>query len=336
MRRRHPPSRAAPAGIALRKVLMPVCRRKVTVIGAGNVGATAAQRIAEEGVADVYLIDVVEGMPQGKALDLAEAAPLQHHDQQIIGTNDYSDTTESDVIVVTAGMARQPGQTRDDLLLKNAHIVGGVVKQAVHYSPDSIIVVVTNPLDAMVHVAIEASGFPRERVVGMAGVLDSGRFRSFIAQDLGVSSSDVSAFVLGGHGDTMVPLPRYSTVAGIPLPELMRPERIEELVQRTRSGGAEIVALLKTGSAYYAPASSVLHMVDSILNDRKRVLPCAVLLNGEYGIDGTVVGVPVVLGASGAERIIEVSLAEDEKAALLKSAAAVAELVDTMHKAAGG
>ncbi len=315
---------------------MPVCRRKVTVIGAGNVGATAAQRIAEAGVADVYLIDVVEGMPQGKALDLAEAAPLQHHDQRILGTNDYSDTTESDVIVVTAGLARQPGMSRDDLLLKNAAIVGKVVTQAVHYSPDSIIVVVTNPLDAMVHVAIEASGFARERVIGMAGVLDSSRFRAFIAQDLGVSSSDVSAFVLGGHGDTMVPLPRYSTVAGIPLPELMKPERIEELVQRTRNGGAEVVALLKSGSAFYAPASSVLHMVDSILNDRKRVLPCAVLLDGEYGIDGTVVGVPVVLGAMGAERIIEVSLTEEEKAALHASAASVRGLVETMAKGKSG
>jgi malate dehydrogenase len=315
---------------------MPVCRRKVTVIGAGNVGATAAQRIAEAGVADVYLIDVVEGMPQGKALDLAEAAPLQHHDQRILGTNDYSDTTESDVIVVTAGLARQPGMSRDDLLLKNAEIVRHVVAQAVHYSPEAIIVVVTNPLDAMVHAAIEASGFPRERVIGMAGVLDSGRFRAFIAQDLGVSSSDVSAFVLGGHGDTMVPLPRYSTVAGIPLPELMKPERIEELVQRTRNGGAEVVALLKTGSAFYAPASSVLHMVDSILNDRKRVLPCAVLLDGEYGIEGTVVGVPVVLGAMGAERIIEVSLTKEEKEALVASAAAVRGLVETMAKARSG
>jgi malate dehydrogenase len=314
---------------------MPVCRRKVTVIGAGNVGATAAQRIAEAGVADVYLIDVVEGVPQGKALDLAEAAPLQHHDQQILGTNDYTDTTESDVIVVTAGLARQPGMSRDDLLLKNAEIVRDVVTKAVHYSPDSIIVVVTNPLDAMVHVAIEASGFPRERVIGMAGVLDSARFRAFIAQDLGVSSSDVSAFVLGGHGDTMVPLPRYSTVAGIPLPELMRPERIEELVQRARTGGAEIVALLKTGSAYYAPASSVLHMVDSIVNDRKRVLPCAVLLDGEYGIEGVVVGVPVVLGAMGAERIIEIALTAEEKAALLASAGSVRELVETMAKARG-
>jgi malate dehydrogenase len=314
---------------------MPVCRRKVTVIGAGNVGATAAQRIAEAGVADVYLIDVVEGLPQGKALDLAESAPLQHHDQMIYGTNDYADTAESDVIVVTAGLARQPGMSRDDLLLKNAAIIRSVVGEAVHYSPDAILVIVTNPLDAMVHVALETSGFPRERVIGMAGVLDSGRFRTFIAQDLGVSSSDVSAFVLGGHGDTMVPLPRLSTVAGIPLPELMKPERIEALVQRTRNGGAEVVALLKSGSAFYAPASSVLHMVDSILNDRKRVLPCAVLLRGEYGIDGLVVGVPIVLGASGVERIIEVALTTDEQAALQASAGAVKSLVETMKNAAG-
>jgi malate dehydrogenase len=312
---------------------MPVCRRKVTVIGAGNVGATAAQRIAEAGIADVYIIDVVEGLPQGKALDLAEAAPLQHHDQGVFGTNDYADTTESDVIVVTAGLARQPGMSRDDLLLKNAGIVRSVVTQAVKYSPGAIIIMVTNPLDAMVHVALEASGFPRERVFGMAGVLDAGRFRAFIAQDLGVSASDVSAFVLGGHGDTMVPLPRYSTVAGIPLPELMKPERIEELVTRTRNGGAEVVALLKTGSAFYAPASAVLHMVDSILNDRKRVLPCAVLLRGEYGVDGLVVGVPLVVGAAGVERIIEVALTEPERAALMKSAGSVRDLVETMHQA---
>jgi malate dehydrogenase len=310
---------------------MPVCRRKVTVIGAGNVGATAAQRIAEAGIADVYLVDVVEGLPQGKALDLVEAAPLQHHDQMIYGTNDYADTTESDVIVVTAGMARQPGQTRDDLLLKNGAIVRDVVKRATQYSPDSILILVTNPLDAMVHVALEASGFPRERVIGMAGVLDSARFRAFIAQDLGVSASDVSAFVLGGHGDTMVPLPRYSTVGGIPLPELMKPDRIEALVQRTRNGGAEVVALLKAGSAFYAPASSVLHMVDSILNDRKRVLPCAVLLRGEYKIDGLVMGVPIILGASGVERIIEVSLTDSELDALRASAGAVQSLVDALE-----
>jgi malate dehydrogenase len=310
---------------------MSVGRAKVTVIGAGNVGATVAQRIAEASLADVCLIDVVEGLPQGKSLDLAESAPLQDHDQLVRGTNDYADTAESDIVVVTAGLARQPGMSRDDLLLKNAGIVRAVVEQAVRHSPKCILLVVTNPLDAMVHVALETSGFPRERAIGMAGVLDSARFRSFIAADLGVSASDVSAFVLGGHGDTMVPLPRYSTVAGIPLPELMTAARIEELVSRTRTGGAEVVALLKSGSAFYAPASSVLQMVDSILKGRNRVLPCAVLLRGEYGIDGLVVGVPIVLGASGMQRIIEVALTEEEKSSLIASAGSVSALVKTMH-----
>jgi malate dehydrogenase len=309
---------------------MAVGRRKVTVIGAGNVGATAAQRIAESGLADVCIVDVVEGLPQGKALDLAEAAPLHYHDFSVTGTNDYADTAGSDVIVVTAGLARQPGMSRDDLLLKNAGIVRDVVAKATRHSPDAILIVVTNPLDAMVHIAITASGFPRERVIGMAGVLDSARFRTFVARELGVSATDVSAFVLGGHGDTMVPLPRLSTVAGIPLPELLSQDRIDALVQRTRNGGAEIVALLKAGSAFYAPASSVLHMVDAVLNDRKRVLPCAVLLHGEYKIDDLVMGVPIVLGASGMERIIEVALTESELAALHTSAAAVRSLVDTM------
>jgi malate dehydrogenase len=309
---------------------MAVGRRKVTVIGAGNVGATAAQRIAEAGLADVCIVDVVEGLPQGKALDLAEAAPLHHHDFSVIGTNDYSDTAGSDVVVVTAGLARQPGMSRDDLLLKNAVIVRDVVTKAVRHSPSALLVIVTNPLDAMVHVALEASGFPRERVVGMAGVLDGARFRTFIALELGVSAADVTAFVLGGHGDTMVPLPRFSTVAGIPLPELLSPERIEALVTRTRNGGAEIVALLKAGSAFYAPASSVLHMVDAILNDRKRVLPCAVLLTGEYKIDDLVMGVPIVLGASGMERIIEVTLTDAELSALHASAESVRSLLDTM------
>src|SRR5664280_1670970 len=311
---------------------MAVGRRKVTVIGAGNVGATAAQRIAESGLADVTLIDVVEGLPQGKALDLSEAAPLHYNGHAIVGTNDYADTAGSDVIVVTAGLARQPGMTRDDLLLKNMGIVRSVVAKAVQYSPNAFVIMVTNPLDAMVHVALETTGFPRERVIGMAGVLDSARFRTFIAQELGVSVVDVSAFVLGGHGDTMVPLPRLSTVAGIPLPELLSAERIDALSTRTRNGGAEIVALLKAGSAFYAPASSAVHMVDAILNDRKRVLPCAVLLRGEYKIDGLVVGVPIVLGASGAERIIEVALTEDEKGALIASAGAVRGLVETMRE----
>jgi len=309
---------------------MAVGRRKVTVIGAGNVGATTAQRIAESGLADVWLVDVVEGLPQGKALDLAEAAPLHYHDFALRGTNDYADTAGSDVVVVTAGLARQPGMSRDDLLLKNQGIVRAVVEKAVAHSPNCILIVVTNPLDAMVHVALDVSGFPRERVIGMAGVLDSARFRAFIAEELGVSATDVSAFVLGGHGDTMVPLPRFSTVAGIPLPELMSPERIEALVTRTRNGGAEVVALLKSGSAFYAPASSVLHMVDSILNDRRRVLPCAVLLEGEFGIDGLVVGVPVVLGSKGVDRIIQIRLTPEEDAALKQSAASVQSLVDTM------
>ncbi|MGZ6339538.1 MAG: malate dehydrogenase [Candidatus Limnocylindrales bacterium] len=309
---------------------MPVCRRKVTVIGAGNVGATAAQRIAEAGVADVYLIDVVEGLPQGKSLDLLEAAPLQHHDQAVVGTNDYADTAYSDVIVVTAGLARQPGMSRDDLLAKNAGIVRAVVSDAAPLSPDAIFVVVTNPLDAMCHVTLDACGLSRERVIGMAGVLDTSRMQAFIAMELGVSARDVRAFVLGGHGDTMVPLPRFSSVAGIPLPELLSAEKIEQIVQRTRNGGAEVVALLKTGSAFFAPASSVFHMVDSILNDRKRVLPCAALLRGEYGVDGLYVGVPVVLGASGMERIVEVSLLPDEDAALQHSAASVRELVDKL------
>src|SRR5438552_8098073 len=288
---------------------MPRNRRpKVTVIGAGNVGATAAQRIAEAGLADVVLVDIVEGLPQGKGLDLAESAPVVGHDARILGTNDYADTVDSDVVVVTSGLARQPGMSRDDLLLKNAGIVRAVVEQAVRHSPNAILIVVTNPLDAMCHVAMQASGFPGARVIGMAGVLDSARFRTFIARELGVSVEDTHAFVLGGHGDTMVPLPRYSTVAGIPITELLSPERVQALVERTANGGAEVVALLKTGSAFYAPAASVFEMVESILLDRKRVLPCTVYLEGEYGHSGLFVGVPVVLGAGGLERIIEISL----------------------------
>ena len=306
-------------------------RNKVTVIGAGNVGATAAQRIAEAGLADVVLVDIVEGLPQGKGLDLAEAAPVVGHDARVIGTNDYADTAGSDIVVVTSGLARQPGMSRDDLLAKNAGIVRSVVEQAVKHSPGAILVIVTNPLDAMCHVAMEASGFPRERVLGMAGVLDSARFRTFIAMELGVSVEDTHAFVLGGHGDTMVPLPRYSTVAGIPITELMSAERVAALVDRTANGGAEIVALLKAGSAYYAPAASTFEMVEAILHDRKRVLPCAVLLNGEYGVDGLFVGVPVVLGAAGMERVIEIRLTDDEAAAFQRSAGAVRELVDKLH-----
>jgi len=306
-------------------------RPRVTVVGAGNVGATTAQRIAEAGLADVVLVDIVEGLPQGKALDLAEAAPVMAHDARITGTNDYADTARSDIVVVTSGLARQPGMSRDDLLAKNAGIVRSVVEQAVKHSPDCILIIVTNPLDAMCHVAMEASGFPRERVIGMAGVLDSARFRTFIAIELGVSVEDTHAFVLGGHGDTMVPLPRYSTVAGIPITELMSPERVAALVDRTANGGAEIVALLKAGSAYYAPAASTYEMVDAILRDRKRVLPCAVQLKGEYGVEGLFVGVPVVLGSKGMERIIQIDLTTEEDTAFKRSAAAVQELVDKLH-----
>jgi malate dehydrogenase len=306
----------------------------VTVIGAGNVGATTAQRIAEAGLADVVLVDIVEGLPQGKALDLAEAAPVLGHDMRVRGTNDYADTAGSDVIVVTSGLARQPGMSRDDLMARNAGIVRSVVGAAAAQSPDAILVVVTNPLDAMCHVALQASGFPARRVVGMAGVLDSARFRSFIAEELGVSVTNTHAFVLGGHGDTMVPLPRYSTVGGVPITELMTPERIEALVQRTRDGGAEIVALLKTGSAFYAPAASTAQMVDAILNDRHMILPCAALLEGQYGVDGLFVGVPVRLGRAGIEEIVEIALTEPERAAFDASATAVRSLVDTLARMA--
>ena len=309
-------------------------RNKVTVIGAGNVGATTAQRIAEAGLADVVLVDIVEGLPQGKGLDLAEAAPVVVHDARITGTNDYADTAESDIVVVTSGLARQPGMSRDDLLTKNAGIVRSVVEQAARHSPEAILIVVTNPLDAMCHVALDASGFPRERVLGMAGVLDSARFRTFIAMELGVSVEDTHAFVLGGHGDTMVPLARYSTVAGVPITELLPPDRVTALEERTANGGAEIVALLKSGSAYYAPAAGVFEMVEAILLDRKRVLPCAVLLQGEFMTRDLFVGVPVVLGAGGMERVFEIELTADEQAAFDRSAAAVKELVEVLGRGA--
>jgi malate dehydrogenase len=305
-------------------------RNKVTVVGAGNVGATTAQRIAEAGLADVVLVDIVEGLPQGKALDLAEAAPVVGHDARVIGTNDYVDTAGSDIVVITSGLARQPGMSRDDLLAKNAGIVRAVVTEAVKHSPDAILIVVTNPLDAMCHVALEASGFPRERVLGMAGVLDSARFRTFIAEELGVSVEDTHAFVLGGHGDTMVPLSRYSTVAGVPITELLSADRVRALEERTANGGAEVVALLKTGSAFYAPAASTFEMVDAILRDRKRVLPCAVLLQGEFKTRDLFVGVPVVLGRRGLERVFEIELTDDEQAAFDQSAAAVRDLVDKL------
>ncbi len=305
-------------------------RNKVTVIGAGNVGASTAQRIVEGGLADVVLVDIVEGLPQGKALDLAEAAPVVGHGAHIVGTNDYADTAGSDVIVVTSGLARQPGMSRDDLLARNAGIVRTVVEQSAARSPDAVIVVVTNPLDAMCHVALRASGFPVNRVVGMAGVLDTARFRTFIAMELGVSVTATSALVLGGHGDTMVPLPRRATAGGVPITELMATEQIDRLVTRTRNGGGEIVSLLKSGSAYYAPAAAVYRMVEAILQDRQEILPCAAYLEGQYGIEGLFVGVPVRLGRHGVEQVVEISLADDEKAALNASAGAVRELVHVL------
>jgi malate dehydrogenase len=305
-------------------------RNKVTVVGAGNVGASAAQRIAEKHLADVVLIDVVDGIPQGKALDLWESAPVEGFDCRLRGTGSYEETAGSDVVVITAGLARKPGMSRDDLLFKNYEIVKGVTEEIARRSPKAILVVVTNPLDAMAQTAFKVSGFPKQRVVGMAGVLDSARFRSFIAEDLDVSVENVHAMVLGGHGDTMVPLPRFATVAGIPLPLLMPAEKIDKLVERTRNGGAEIVAYLKTGSAYYAPSSAIVEMVDSILRDRKKILPCAVYLEGEFGIQGLYVGVPAKLGRGGVEAVLEIPISEDEKAALHGSAGAVRELVEKL------
>jgi len=304
--------------------------KKVTVIGAGNVGATAAQRLAEKQLCDVVLVDIVEGVPQGKALDLNEAAPIEKHDSHLTGTNSYEDTAGSDIVIITAGIPRKPGMSRDDLISTNAGIVKAVTKEVASRSPEAILIIVSNPLDAMCHVAFEAAGFPKERVIGMAGVLDSARFRAFISMELDVSVENTHAFVLGGHGDTMVPLPRYSTVAGIPITELMAPDRIEALVERTRNGGAEIVGLLKTGSAYYAPASAAVEMAESILKDKKKILPCAAYLQGEYGQQDLFIGVPVKLGAKGAEGIIEITLTDEEKQALQKSADAVQELKDLL------
>jgi malate dehydrogenase len=308
--------------------------QKVTVVGAGNVGATVAQRIAEKELADVVLIDIIEGVPQGKSLDLAQAAPIEKHDAHLIGANAYEASANSDIVIITAGIPRKPGMSRDDLLATNRGIIKNVTKQVVKYSPNTILIIVSNPLDAMCHVAMEESGFPKQRVIGMAGVLDSARFRAFIAMELNVSVENIQALVLGGHGDTMVPLPRFSTVAGVPITELMSPERIESLVTRTRNGGAEIVSLLKTGSAYYAPSSAAVEMAESILKDKKKILPCAAYLEGEYGISGLFVGVPVKLGKNGIEQIISLKLTTDEKKALDKSAAAVQELVDAMKKMA--
>ena len=304
-------------------------RKKVTVVGAGHVGATTGLAIANKGLADIVLTDIIERMPQGKALDMMEATPLMGRDAEIIGTNNYVDTQGSDIVVITAGLARKPGMSRDDLLFKNAEIIGGVVDEVTKHSPDSIIIMVTNPLDVMAYLAYKKSGFPRERVIGMAGVLDSARFRTFIAMELGVSVDNTHAFVLGGHGDSMVPLPRYSTVAGVPITELMSEEQVNRIVQRTRDGGAEIVSLLGTGSAYFAPAWSVAQMVEAILLDRKEILPCAAFLQGEYGVEDAYVGVPVQLGAGGMEKVFEIDLSDDERIAFEDS---VAEVKDSIAK----
>jgi len=305
-------------------------RKKVTVVGAGNVGASCAVRLAAKGLADIVVVDVLEGIPQGKALDILQSGPVEGVDIQITGGNDYEPTANSDIVVLTAGFPRKPGMSRDDLLWANYDIVRFTVEQSVKYSPDSILIVVTNPLDAMCQVAHHVSGFRKHRVMGMAGILDTARFRTFVAQALKVSASDVVAFVLGGHGDTMVPLVRYSSVAGIPLTDLMDAETLQQIVKRTRDGGAEIVKHLKTGSAYYAPSAAAVEMVEAILLDRKRVLPCSAYLEGEYGIDKLFVGVPVKLGAEGIEKIFEVRLTEEEREALHRSAASVKELVSVM------
>ena len=305
-------------------------RSKVTVVGAGNVGATAAQRIFDGGHADVVLVDIVEGLPQGKALDMLESGPVVGSDANVVGTNGYDETAGSDVVVITSGIARKPGMSRDDLLLTNMKIVTSVVEEVVERSPDCVLMLVTNPLDAMAQRAYEVSGFPKNRVVGQAGILDTARFRTFLSADLGVSVDSITAWVLGGHGDTMVPVVGSTTVGGRPIADLISPERLNEIVKRTQDGGAEIVGLLKTGSAYYAPSAAVVQMVEAVLLDRKQILPCTTYLEGEYGIDGLFVGVPVKLGAGGVEEIIRFDLTSQEAAALQHSAAAVRELVEVM------
>ena len=306
-------------------------RNKVTVVGAGNVGATAAQRIFERGYADVVLVDIVEGLPQGKALDLLESGPVVGTDSHIVGTNSYDETAGSDIVVITSGVARKPGMSRDDLLFTNRNIVGSVTREVVQRSPDAVLIIVTNPLDAMAQHAYEVAGLPRSRVIGMAGILDTARFRTFLAQELNVSVQDVHAYVLGGHGDTMVPLVGSTNVGGVPISQLLPADRVQAIVERTQNGGGEIVQLLKSGSAYYAPAASIAQMVEAILLDRRQVVPCCVLLEGEYGIDGLFVGVPVKLGAGGMQEIVQVQLTDEEQAALQGSAEAVRELVEVLH-----
>ena len=308
-------------------------RKKVSVVGAGNVGATAAQRIHGLGYTDVVLVDIIQGLPQGKALDMLESGPIIGSDARVTGSNDYEATADSDLVIITAGIARKPGMSRDDLLVTNMNIVGDVTREVVKHSPQCLIMVVSNPLDAMCYHAYKVSGFPRNRVFGMAGVLDTARFRTFIAQELNVSVEDVQAYVLGGHGDDMVPLVRYTTVGGIPITELLPRETVDRLVQRARQGGGEIVALLKAGSAYYAPSAAIIQMTEAILLDKKRILPCCAYLEGEYGIHGLCMGVPVKLGAAGLEEVIEIKLTEEEKGSLHKSAASVRELVQVMDRA---
>jgi malate dehydrogenase len=303
-------------------------RRKVTVIGAGNVGATLAHRIVDKQLADVVLFDLLEGVPQGKGLDLLQAGPIEGYDVWIKGTNDYADTANSDLVVMAAGFPRKPGMSRDDLLRANFEVVHSAIGEAATYSPDAVLIVVTNPLDAMAQTAFRVSGFPKNRVIGMAGILDSARYRTFIAEALNVSVLDVEGLVLGGHGDTMVPVPSYTTVAGIPIAQLMPKDQLDKIIDRTRKGGGEIVALLKTGSAYYAPSAAVVQMIDAMFNDRKKILPCTAYLEGEYGIQGLFVGVPVKLGARGIEEIIQIKLTSEEHAALEKSAGAVKELME--------
>ena len=305
-------------------------RKKITVVGGGNVGASCAVNLAYKELGDIVLVDVVEGVPQGKALDMLQMGPVEGYDVRITGANDYAPTANSDVVVITAGLARKPGMTRDDLLIANHEVVKSVTEQVVKYSPNSILVLVTNPLDAMCWTAFKTSKFPRNRVIGMAGVLDSARFRTFIAQELDVSVENVTAVVMGGHGDTMVPVVRLSGVSGIPLTELIAPDKLAAIVDRTRNGGAEIVKYLKTGSAYYAPSAAAVEMVESIVKDKKKVLPCAAYLEGEYGINGLFVGVPVKLGAKGIEQIYQIQLTEEERGMLAKSAASVQELVDIL------
>jgi len=308
-------------------------RKKVTVIGAGNVGATIAMRIAEKELADVVVVDILEGVPAGKALDLAEAAPIECHDSKITGvTNDYSLAKGSEIVIVTAGIPRKPGMSRDDLLSTNTGIMKSVITEIAPVAPDAILIIVSNPLDAMCHVAFDTSGFDKKKVIGMAGVLDSARFRAFIAMELSVSVENTHAFVLGAHGDTMVPLPRYSTVAGIPITELISAERIEAIIDRTRKGGGEIVSLLKTGSAFYAPASAATEMAEAILKDKKKILPCVTYLQGEYGIHNLFIGVPVKLGSAGVEEIVEIKLTDEENEALQRSAQAVQGLVDDLKR----